>query len=271
MDARLQSVIEGAERGLVLVLTGAGISAESGVPTFRGEDGYWTVGSTVYHPQELATRAAFERMPDEVWQWYLYRRTVCRRARPNPAHEALVQLEAALGDRFLLITQNVDGLHLRAGQSRERTYQIHGNIDFLRCAEECTLALTPIPDSVGEVEAGQPLTGAQAQALRCARCGARARPHVLWFDESYDEPRFRFQSSLDAAARAALLIIVGTSASTTLPWHVVQIAAQRGAAIVDINVVDNPFGQIAASAGCAVRGEAAEILPELAAALARGA
>jgi NAD-dependent deacetylase len=267
MDERLQSALDHARResGLIVVLTGAGISAESGIPTFRGSDGYWTVGSTVYHPQELATQSAFRRMPVEVWQWYLYRRTVCRRAQPNRAHEALVRLEQGLGNRFRLITQNVDGLHLRAGQSPERTYQIHGNIDFMRCADECSTQLTPVPAEIGDVEAGQALTGAQVALLSCPRCRQPARPHVLWFDETYDEPLFRFQSSIDAAGRAALVLVVGTSASTTLPWHVVEIAARKGAVIIDLNIEHNPFARIAGSVdvGCAVRGQAAEHVPAM--------
>lgn len=269
MDARLQAALDHARSasGLVVALTGAGISAESGIPTFRGKDGYWTVGSTVYHPQELATYAAFRRIPIDVWQWYLYRRTVCRRAQPNPAHHALVRLEQGLGDRFRLITQNVDGLHLRAGHSPGRTHQIHGNIDFMRCAGACTgddaNALTPIPDALDGIEAGQALTDAQVALLSCPRCHGRARPHVLWFDESYDEPLFRFESSIEAARQAALVIVVGTSASTTLPWHVVEIAARQGAAIVDVNLEHNPFARIAegVDVGCAVRGSAAETIP----------
>jgi len=87
------------------MLTGAGVSAESGIPTFRGKEGYWTIGAREYHPQELATHDAFERMPWEVWAWYLYRRTVCNAAEPNDGHRALVSLGAALPDRFALVTQ----------------------------------------------------------------------------------------------------------------------------------------------------------------------
>ncbi len=252
--------------GLIVILTGAGISAESGIPTFRGEDGYWTVGSKVYHPQELATFESFRRLPVDVWQWYLYRRTVCRRAQPNPAHEALVALEQALGDRFRLITQNVDGLHLRAGQSRERTYEIHGNLDFMRCAAECSDELLSVPEHIGEVEAGQALSDEHVAALSCPACGGRTRPHVLWFDETYDETRFRFESSLAAATSAALVLVVGTSAGTTLPWHVVQMGTRAGAAIIDVNIADNAFGQIAdnAAAGCVIRASAADSVPAIA-------
>jgi len=258
--------------GLVIALTGAGISAESGIPTFRGEEGYWTVGSRLYHPQELATHAAFRRMPEHVWQWYLYRRTVCRAAPPNAAHHALVALETRLGDRFRLITQNVDGLHLRAGSSMERTFQIHGNIDYMRCSSECTTNVYPIPEQVGPVEREAEVDPDAIALLVCPRCGERARPHVLWFDECYDEPLFRFESSLRAAASADLLVIVGTSASTNLPIQVVQLAARSGATVVDINVDDNPFAQIARSLprGQAVRGKAAEELPSIVDQIAAG-
>lgn len=271
MTTALESVIEYARAGdgLTVALTGAGISAESGIPTFRGEEGYWTVGSEVYHPQQMATRSAFERMHEEVWRWYLYRRSVCRAANPNPAHQALVDLEAAHGDRFRLITQNVDGLHLRSGSSMERTYQIHGNIDFMRCWKECSSDLTPIPDAIGSVGKDDPFERAWEDLLVCPACGGIARPHVLWFDESYNEELFRFASSLQAAADASLVIIVGTSASTNLPNQVVRLAARSGAALIDINIADNPFAELAEAlpAGCAIRASAAETLPDLVARL----
>src|SRR5512134_3855043 len=100
-----------SREGRIVALTGAGVSAESGIPTFRGKEGYWTIGSQEYHPQELATRQAFRAMPWQVWAWYLYRRGVCLRAQPNAAHHALARLARALPDRLALVTQNVDGLH----------------------------------------------------------------------------------------------------------------------------------------------------------------
>jgi NAD-dependent deacetylase len=265
--APLDQVIEYARSrdGYIVALTGAGISAESGIPTFRGEEGYWTVGSEVYHPQEMATRAAFDRMHEEVWLWYLYRRTVCRAADPNPAHHALVGLEEAYEDRFRLITQNVDGLHLRCGNTLERTYQIHGNIDYMRCWKECSAALYPIPEVIGDVGKEHPFSSEWEDLLVCPKCGGFARPHVLWFDECYDEEHFRWDSSLRASAEAALVIVVGTSASTNLPNHVVRLAAQTGAALVEINIADNPFARVAEALphGHAIRGTAAEQLPAL--------
>jgi NAD-dependent deacetylase len=271
LDDKLRALLDDAitQDGLLVFLTGAGISAESGIPTFRGQEGYWTVGSDSYHPQEMATNAAFQRMPREVWRWYLYRRSVCRAADPNPAHEALAALEQSLGQRFLLITQNVDGLHLRAGNTVARTYQIHGNIDYMRCAEACTVELFPLPDNIRHYDKDTPLTDEDFESLSCPECGGGGRPHVLWFDESYDEPLFRFESSLAAAGNAALLVTVGTSGATNLPTHVVRLAANSGSVVVDVNPADNPFSQIAAQLqrGYWAEGSAAAIVPEIAEAL----
>lgn len=259
--------------GPVVFLTGAGISAESGIPTFRGEDGYWTVGSRNYHPMELATHDAFTRMPEAVWSWYLYRRSVCLAAEPNPAHQAVAALEQRLGDQMVLVTQNVDGLHLRAGNTLARTYQIHGNIDYMRCADECTLAQHPLPGTVARTwEKGRALGDVERKALRCPTCGARARPHVLWFDECYDEPRFRFDSSLRVAAAAALLVVVGTAGQTNLPMHIGALVTRRGAPMIVINTDPSPFTEMADQnpLGGFLQGTATEWVPSLAAHLARG-
>jgi NAD-dependent deacetylase len=249
----------------VVALTGAGISAESGIPTFRGREGYWTVGSEVYHPQEMATHAMFELRPREVWRWYLYRRGICRRAEPNAGHRALVALDRALGDRFRLVTQNVDGLHLRAGSPLERTLQIHGNVDSMRCARGCTTGVFPVPEGVPALGPDDALTDEVFDQLSCPECGGTARPHVLWFDECYDEALFYWDSALAAVASAGLLLVVGTSGATSLPMHMGLAALRRGAAIVDVNPDDNPFGEMAAqSAGGGVcRAAAGEVLPEL--------
>jgi NAD-dependent deacetylase len=258
-----------ADGGSVVVVTGAGVSAESGIPTFRGKEGYWTVGSRVYHPQELATHAAFRRMPEEVWRWYLYRLGVCRTAAPNAGHVALVELERALDDRFLLVTQNVDGLHQRAGSSRARTYQIHGNIHFMRCAGSHGDQIVEIPGDVPGLAPEDPLPEPARALLRCARCEGWARPHVLWFDEYYDEELYRFESSLRAAASAALLVTVGTSGNTNLPNQMVAAARRAGALLVDINPEDNPFGRTAlAAGGICMQGASSAELPRLVEALA---
>lgn len=266
LDADIQTFLDDCS-GLVLWLTGAGISAESGIPTFRGPEGYWRVGSKNYHAQQMATRAAFAHMPDEVWAWYLYRRGVCHGAKPNVAHRALAELEQALGDRFLLVTQNVDGLHVRAGNSLDRTYQIHGNIDFMRCSRECLGAAIELPAELPvEWERGRPLGDEERALLRCPACGAAARPHVLWFDEVYDEPNFRFQSSLAAAAEAELLILVGTTGMTNLPLHMGQIAAQSQTPLIVINLEPNPFSELVerTGRGAFIAGTAGNWVPRLA-------
>ena len=271
LDGRVLELLDRAVEGggPLVVVTGAGISAESGVPTFRGPEGYWTVGSRNYRPEELATYEAFRRMPAEIWAWYLYRRGVCRAARPNAAHLALVELERALRDRFLLVTQNVDGLHLRAGQSAERTYQIHGNVDFLRHEDEHP-AIHPLPDGLPIDWPRTRKVGAAEEALlRRGERGPWARPHVLWFDESYDEALFRFESTIDAAQRASAAIVIGTSAATTLPTHVVRIAAQRGIPLLVVNQDPTPFTEVAERApqGATLRGAASAVVPALAEAI----
>jgi NAD-dependent deacetylase len=234
----MEQVLEAcrAARGKpIVVLTGAGVSAESGIPTFRGKEGYWTIGSREYHPQELATRAAFSQMPWASWAWYLYRLAACRAAAPNPAHLALARLPCTL------VTQNVDGLHHRAGSTDALC--IHGDISFMRCAAECSPARYPVPDIA--VAKGDALSELDRARLVCARCGGMARPHVLWFEESYDEPRYRFETMLARSAEAALFVIAGTSAQTTGPWRAVQQAREAGATIIDVNPDADPFSGLA--------------------------
>ncbi len=242
------------------MLTGAGVSAESGIPTFRGKEGYWTIGAREYHPQELATHEAFERMPWEVWAWYLYRRGVCRSAEPNAGHRALVRLGEALPDRFVLVTQNVDGLHSRAGNTDRHVMAIHGDIGRMRCARECVADRFQIPDAVQALAKGEPVSPEVKALLVCAKCGGMARPHVLWFDESYDEERYHLDTVRRIATEAALVVVAGTSAQTNLPWQVVTLGQSAGATIVDINLEDNPFGEIAKQSGGVIRGPAAAAL-----------
>ncbi len=249
--------------GRITVLTGAGISAESGIPTFRGPEGYWSVGSSVYQPQEMATYQMFQRHPRAVWQWYLYRLGVCRNADPNQGHRALVEMERRFADRFTLVTQNVDNLHRRCGQRSENTYEIHGNIEWVRCANACHQELSPLPAAVSGKAKDEPITEAQWKALHCPRCGQLLRPHVLWFDESYDESYFRFESTLKAGRRTDLLVVVGTSGATNLPNQLVGEVYHRGGAIIDINVEANRFGQLAEryENGMAVRSPGGKALP----------
>lgn len=231
----------------ITVLTGAGISSESGIPTFRGPEGFWTVGSTHYQPEQMATHAMFARHPDEVWRWYLHRLSACRQAKPNRGHLTLVEMERHLQDRFTLITQNVDNLHLRAGSNPQTTLQIHGNIFFMRCTNECKGSLYPLPLQLLPRDKDQPLSDADMALLSCPACGARARPHVLWFDESYDEHYFRFDSALAVANKTGVLIIAGTSGATTLPNLIADQVKRNNGTIIDINLAPNPFTELALS------------------------
>jgi len=268
MEPKLAQLLAGvrARSGNVLALTGAGISAESGIPTFRGAEGYWVVGSRNYMPQEMATNEMFQRAPDEVWRWYLYRFGVCKDARPNAGHAALVDLERALGDRFTLVTQNIDGLHRRAGSTR--VFCIHGDAAYVRCADECGLGVVDLPPGLVPRGDGQ-LAPAEREALRCPRCKGWLRPHVLWFDEYYDEEHYRMESALRAAGAADLLLVVGTSGATNLPMQIGQLAYRRGAALVDVNPEENPFAEMASFSrnGFFARGSACERLPEIVRAL----
>jgi NAD-dependent deacetylase len=270
MEERLASILADVRRarGRVVALTGAGISAESGIPTFRGTEGYWVVGSRNYMPQEMATHAMFATAPEEVWRWYLYRFGVCKDAQPNEGHRALVALDRALGDRYHLVTQNIDGLHLRAGSTPERTSSIHGDAAFVRCADACSPGKLALP-VLGPRAADAPLTREDRETLRCPRCGAWLRPHVLWFDEYYDEENYRMDTALRAASRADLLIVVGTSGATNLPMQIGELAWRRGIAMVDVNPEENPFSELCGKSprGFFARGTACERLPEIVLAL----
>lgn len=257
------NLLDRADGGRVVIQTGAGISAESGIPTFRGPEGYWTVGSKVYHPSEMATHRSFLEQPREVWRWYLYRRTVCRRAQPNPAHHALVRLENALGERFMLVTQNVDGLHLLAGNSLSRTCQIHGNIDFMRAADGSE-GMFPLPEGLPSFEKDTPLEEDVWETLVIPD-GRRARPHVLWFDEYYDEVHFRAETALRAAAQCDLMIIIGTSGTTSLPHQCVDYALRNNAIIINIDPGSGPFSELVTSyeRGGWVQSTAGDALPPI--------
>lgn len=247
INKRLKHKLEdfvGSGRRLT-VLTGAGISAESDIPTFRGAGGYWRIGSREYQSQEIATRRMFQENPDDVWAWYLYRRGVCRNARPNRGHMALVDMERFFPGRFSLITQNVDGLHLRAGNSPRHTYEIHGNIFYMRCGRECSHTVFPIPDEIPDKAKGEGITDSDRRLLRCPDCGHPTRPHVLWFDESYNEEHYHYVSALKTAAETGLLLVAGTSGSTNLPVLIAQKVLRRFALIVDVNIQENPFSRMA--------------------------
>ena len=186
----------------------------------------------------------FSTNPTVVWPWYLWRQFECAKAEPNAAHRALVRLESTLGERFTLVTQNVDGLHHRSGSSSGRTMEIHGNINIHRCAGRCgTRSALPLLRGVG---AACEFDKRWKPALTCTECGGWMRPHVLWFDEYYDEEQYRFESAIRAAEAADALVVVGTTGATSLPAHILQIARNRRIPIIDVNPDDNPFARAAA-------------------------
>jgi len=222
----------------VAILTGSGISAESGVPTFRNaQTGLWAS----YDPGELATPEAFERDPRLVWEWYAWRRELVGKAAPNPGHEALAELERRVPD-FALITQNVDGLHRRAGS--QRVIELHGNILRSRCSVEGIVIEARENDS--EVPPS------------CPSCGAFLRPDVVWFGEML--PTSALQEAFKAARNCDLFFSVGTSGlvqpAASLPFE----ALRSGAVLVEVNPNDTPLTQHVEDT---LRGRAGEILPAL--------
>ena len=227
----------------VAVLTGAGISADSGVPTFRGPAGLWRTRRA----EELATPEAFARDPRLVWEWYDWRRGLIAAARPNPGHDALAALERRgerHGHRFTLITQNIDGLHADAGG--RRVLELHGNIWKLRCTV-CGAVST-------DRRVPLPLT---PRLPACVRCGGLLRPHIVWFGEPLDPAVM--QAAIDAATSCELFLVVGTSGVVQPAASLASMAWETGAWVVEIN----PERSASPAVHCWLSGRAAEILPRV--------
>jgi NAD-dependent deacetylase len=222
----------------VTVLTGAGVSAESGVPTFRdAQTGLWAK----YHQEDLATPRAFRRNPRLVWEWYAWRRKLVAAANPNPAHYALRELEL-LFPNFHLITQNVDGLHQRAGS--QNVIELHGNITRTKCFDEDVI-ITSWQDT-GEVPP------------KCPNCGGLLRPDVVWFEEVL--PKAQMDLAVKASLSCEVFLSVGTS-TLVYPAAALPTAALRnGATVVEINPQTTPFTD---EADFVLTGPAEVILPKL--------
>jgi NAD-dependent deacetylase len=238
-DQRLEQLLARTSPERIVIITGAGISAESGIPTYRGEEGYWTETSANYQPEQTAYLSFFEQHPREVWRFGLELRRTCAAALPNVAHHGLVAIERAFGDGFLLVTQNLDGLHQRAGNSAARTIEAHGSLHLMRPVDgEPTLLL--IPAAVECPRRGEPLDDASFSLLATAD-GRRTRPHAMFFDEPYDERLYRSDTAFAAAKRCELLIVIGTSGATAMPWHLALHAREADAAIVVVDPEETPF------------------------------
>lgn len=203
----------------VAVLTGAGTSAESGVPTFRDAlTGLWAK----YDPQELATPQAFRRNPRLVWEWYAWRRNLVSTVEPNPGHFALAAIEKRVPD-FTLITQNVDGLHQRAGS--ENIIELHGNLSRVKCFDEGRII-----EQWDETEELPP---------RCPHCGGLLRPDVVWFGEML--PVFALQRAIQVSRAADLFLTIGTSALVQPAASLPLEAVENGGILIEININETPL------------------------------
>jgi NAD-dependent deacetylase len=222
----------------VAVLTGAGISAESGIPTFRGEEGLWKT----YRAEELATLSAFISDPRLVWEWYDWRRGIIGSKDFNPGHKVLASWEK-LFPTFNVITQNIDGLHQKAGSFN--ILELHGNIWKLRCIEEGTIN-EDHNSHLGEIPP------------HCPDCGALLRPHVVWFGESLDASVL--QSAFALSSSCEVMFVVGTSAVVQPAASLPLSASESGATIVEINPDPTP---ITPYVDFSFRGKAGDILPTI--------
>jgi len=247
-----------AEAKRIVVLTGAGISAESGVPTFRGPGGLWKS----FRPEELATPDAFTRDPCLVWEWYAWRRSLVAECQPNAGHLALARLALELPGRTTIVTQNVDGLHHRAARmvaekssgvsqrSPERAYplEVHGAIHRDRCSRCRSLF-----DGVTDVDLTSPET-----LPACVNCGGMLRPDVVWFGEALDPGVIG--AAFDAAREADVCLVVGTSALVYPAASVPEVTVHGGGAVVEVNLEATPLSELAQ---VSLRGEAGKLVPAL--------
>jgi len=211
-SSQLISKLQRAES--VTVFTGAGISAESGVPTFRGTDGIWKK----FRPEELANFDAFIRNPELVWEWYKHRKQIVASIQPNAGHTALAEMERRF-PQFAIITQNIDNLHRRAGS--KNIYELHGNVERNYC-----------------IGCGKNFTDAEIMSMdkvpRCTSCGDLVRPDVVWFGEQL--PVEQWEKSVSAAERAEVFFSIGTSAVVYPAASLPLTAKKAGAYIIEINI-----------------------------------
>ena len=234
--ADLISLLRGTAR--LAALTGAGISQESGLRTFRdAQTGLWAQ----YKPEDLASPEAFRRDPKLIWDWYAWRREAVKGVRPNAGHYALVDIEACLPE-FSLITQNVDGLHRMAGS--RNVLELHGNIQRVRCADCYTFTETWGDDT--------------ESVPQCSVCGGLLRPDVVWFGEAL--PRDQLEAAVEAARTCEVFFSIGTSGVVQPAASLAHAARNRGAVVVEINAEPTPLTH---KANYAFHGKSGKLLPEL--------
>jgi NAD-dependent deacetylase len=237
----IKKVYDKNNRNLFTFLTGAGISADSGIPTYRGIDGIWIKGTQFHKPEEFGTYKYFKEHPEEVWQYSLFRKKMFENAEPNESHHEIVEIENLLEDKFHLITQNIDNLHRRAGT--KRIYEIHGNNREIKCSNGCR-EIVNLPDEIKGKDIDEDLTANDIELLKCKECGSWMRPNILWFDERYDEKTNKRFSALKIAKNSGILFIAGTSGATNLPIAIAETTLKYGGTIVDINTEDNLFTKL---------------------------
>ncbi|MBI9071253.1 MAG: NAD-dependent deacylase [Melioribacteraceae bacterium] len=222
----------------LVFFTGAGISAESGISTFRGKGGIWNK----MKPEELANFDAFMKKPDLVWEWYQYRRKIINETGPNPAHTAIAEFEKYYSD-VSVVTQNVDNLHNRAGS--KNVFELHGNIEKNYCVD-C------------ETHYSSPEITFSEKVPKCEKCGGLIRPDIVWFGEML--PQDVFINGDKAAARCDICFIIGTSAVVYPAAHIPITARDKGAYLVEINIEES---NISDKVNCFLKGKAGVILPAL--------
>lgn len=238
LDEIIKQVYNKKNRNLFTFLTGAGISSDSGIPTYRGTDGIWIKGTKFHKPEEFGTFKYFKENPEEVWQYSLFRKKMFENAKPNESHNEIVEIENLLQDKFHLITQNIDNLHRRSGSNR--IYEIHGNNREIKCSNGCK-GIENLPAEIEGKNIDEDLTEKDIELLKCKECGNWMRPNILWFDEFYNEETNKKFSSLKIAKNSGVLFIVGTSGATNLPMAIAETTLKYGGTIVDINTEDNLF------------------------------
>lgn len=237
---------------LVVVTTGAGMSRECGIPTFRdARVGLWAR----YDPEELATEAGFRRHPARVFGWYAWRRRLVRAAVPHAGYAALVALETLVPE-VAIVTQNVDGLHRRAGS--RRVLELHGSLDRFSCVD----ARHPFPAE----RAPEPEADGACEPPRCPRCASPVRPDVVWFGEML--PEWETAEAWELAASCQAMLVVGTSGLVQPAAQLPFIARDAGATVIEVNPVPT---EVSAAAHVVCRGPAGTVLPALVAALTREA